>query len=340
MAKSFTFDTRARLLIALIIVLVLGIVVTVLVVADKNSTKTATVVSTATIKSTPSQTPVISPSPTLTAIPSPTDTPIVETTYQTSGGLRYADRDLYQEELSQTTTMAQASQVLSDFLGKYGVSLWTTSDTLPSTTQLTITWNHLNPTDSADLDDTKTFGSWLIDEWSKYPKAWVKVSNIQTVALVKNLASNGNSDWGEASPIGVVFYQVTPLNSLGPAGEDYMRRIIHHEFDHEVELQVRGGMQVPDSAWSAFNPAGFAYGKIVPNTEHPYSGFVTGYSESAIGEDKAELYSFLMVDADSKKLSDWDKTDSELANKVAYYKASIKKQVPIMDDSYFRAINP
>ena len=98
-------------------------------------------------------------------------------------------------------------------------------------------------------------------------------------------------------------YQVTPLSGLGPQVEDFLRRIIHHEFDHEIELQVRGGMQVPDSAWSSFNPPGFAYGATLPNTEHPAPSFVTGYSEVAVGEDKADLYSFLFVGQGSKRLA-------------------------------------
>jgi hypothetical protein len=285
--------------------------------------------------------PAITPSAAPTVTPSPSALP--ETTFQTSGGLRYANRDLYQKELAQATSMAAATDALAGFFAQYGVALTTTSDPLPSSGTYSTTYTTLSPTDTTDLADVRTYGSWLIDEWSKYPKAWVRLSGTQKVALVKNLADNGQADWGEETPMQVNFYQVTPLGSLsdlGPAGEDYLRRLIHHEVDHGVEFQVRGGIQALDPVWSALNPSGFAYGTVLPNTNHPAPGFVTGYAEYAIGEDKAELSSFLFVGPDRHLLDTWSREDPALAAKAAYYRAFIKSEVPIMDDAYFAAIGP
>jgi hypothetical protein len=51
--------------------------------------------------------------------------------------------------------------------------------------------------------------------------------------------------------------------------------------------------------------------------EHPAPGFVTGYAMSAIEEDKAELYSYLMETAAYRRLKTWIESDSYLAAKVA-----------------------
>lgn len=269
--------------------------------------------------------------------------PIQETTYQTSGGLRYADRDTYQKQLHLAKTTEDATTVLRDFLGEYEVTIITTSRStgaIPATTEITsITWEYLT---NSNLSDLKTFGAWFIDEWSKYPKAWVKVSNVHTVAMIKNLAKFGTPLWAEALPFQTLFLQVTPLSSLGSVGESYLRRAIHHEFGHEIEFGANGSPDNPDSTWSSFNPTAFKYGQTTrgPNAVHPDPGFVTGYSETTIGEDKAEVYSYLFKSTESKTLASWIKSDSHLAAKVAYYKSFIRTQVPIMDDAYFRAINP
>lgn len=281
--------------------------------------------------------------PTPTPTPAPDPAPIPEITFQTSGGLRYTDRDAYLKQLRLTNTTEGATTILRNFLGEYGVTIITTSrstSAIPDTTEITsLTWEYLSTNDVSDL---KTFGSWFIDEWSKYPKGWVKISNVHTVAMIKNLAKFGTPAWAEALPFQALFIQVTPLSTLGSDGENYLRRAIHHEFSHEVEFAVHGSPNNPDTIWSGFNPTSFKYGQTTrdPYAIHPDSGFINAYSQTAIGEDKAVVASYLFSNSESKQLADWIKTDSRLAAKAAYYKNFIKTQVPIMDDAYFDAINP
>ena len=64
-----------------------------------------------------------------TAVPTPIS--VREAIFQTSGGLRYADRDFYLGKLAQTATMAICTQVLAAFMGPYGVGI-ATYDVPPS----------------------------------------------------------------------------------------------------------------------------------------------------------------------------------------------------------------
>ncbi|BDI34117.1 hypothetical protein CCAX7_61680 [Capsulimonas corticalis] len=236
--------------------------------------------------------------------------------------------------------MSGATAVLNTFFDQYGISISTTQDTLPATVKLDAIWQRLSPTSPNDLSDTKAFGSWLIDEWSKYPKAWIKASDIQAVILGRALtATSNNAEEGVAEPNGIILYNLE-LFERSNNPEDYYRGLIHHEFDHEIEFGIRLSPDRPDGDWSAFNPTGFAYGKTSDVSAHPRQSFVTPYAETTIGEDKAEAYSYMFVNSRSKQLSQWVQADPGLAGKVTYYKAFIKNQVPIMDDAYFAAINP
>ena len=70
------------------------------------------------------------------------------------------------------------------------------------------------------------------------------------------------------------------------------------------------------------------------------SGFVTGYATSAIEEDKAELYAYLMTGTYYHQLLTWLPGDSNLISKINNYEQFISSHSPEMSGSYFNDIYP
>ena len=92
-----------------------------------------------------------------------------------------------------------------------------------------------------------------------------------------------------------------------------------------------------DQAWAQLNPPGFSYGydtkrmkdKLLP-------GFMTGYATTAMREDKAELFSYMMTNY--PKVKRRTVRDSVLAAKVAYLKAMLLQRCPEMNEAFWQAM--
>lgn len=78
--------------------------------------------------------------------------------------------------------------------------------------------------------------------------------------------------------------------------DDYLRRLLHHELFHFLDLADDGSV-LRDPAWEALNAPGFSYahgGRAMRGPEArvtpPPPGFVSGYATAAVEEDKAETF--------------------------------------------------
>src|SRR6185295_155361 len=85
----------------------------------------------------------------------------------------------------------------------------------------------------------------------------------------------------------------------------YTRRAIQHEFFHMLDLADDGELY-EDKVWKNLNLKGFHYGSGGSALQNnPYagllepagSGFLNAYSRSGVEEDKAEVFSCMMVHA-------------------------------------------
>lgn len=289
----------------------------------------------------------LAPTPTPMATRQPSTEPAGETTYQTPEGLRFVDETTYEQELRSAQTLRQEEQVLGRFAGEYGMTMLIESGTPSWYAKQDTTWDYLTAGDSLEL---RTYAALFIDEWAKYPRAWVRASRVTTIALVKDLVVSGAARYAMPDPFGKALYLDVGAADASPAQDyDYARGVIHHEFDHDIEYDVFKSYSRIDATWTSYNPKGFKYGgggitwydgKPHVNTNHPEAGFVDAYATTGIEEDKAETYAYLFVDNRYYLLEVWIAKDPELAGKVAEYKAFIKSEVPFMDDAYFEAINP
>lgn len=157
--------------------------------------------------------------------------------------------------------------------------------------------------EGADLDDAARYVRWLADEWSDYPRCWFETARISRVRLCSNLrwkvqprAAIPDFDGG------AMYFDV----AFGPDLEEYVRRVMHHEFYHSFD-RFDDGELYADAAWSKLNPPGFTYGgggvtrQSDPTTSLLATGtvgFVDDYATSGVEEDKAELFAILMYSPD------------------------------------------
>jgi len=103
-----------------------------------------------------------------------------------------------------------------------------------------------------------------------------------------------------------------------------------------------------DPTWATFNDPEFKYGNGGAADQknagayyltHPQRGFINEYSTAALEEDNAEIFAALFVPAEYEKLKEWMKTDTILANKVAYLKAFLQQQCPQMNDDFWNHLH-
>jgi hypothetical protein len=86
------------------------------------------------------------------------------------------------------------------------------------------------------------------------------------------------------------------------ASDEYLARLLHHEIFHFADFADDDNV-LADPAWDALNEPGFHYGGGGRSMRDPASaapseervGFVTRYATSALEEDKAETFSFLVT---------------------------------------------
>lgn len=253
--------------------------------------------------------------------------------------LRFVLVGAYEAQLAAATTLSDAEAALRAFGTNYGLAVDVVA---PAPASYYATFSRL---DASDLGALKAYGAMLVDEWAKYPPAFVAASGLRTIKLVKGLAVAGVAKTAAPTPFdAAMIYDVT-------AGtDDYARSVLHHEFDHYFTFQKFGTYAPADQAWLALNPPGFHYGgggtscyvapSSCPSGPHVVAGFVSGYATSAIEEDKAETFAYLMDDAEYHQVQTWVKTDAVLAAKVSAYEEFLCGLSAAMCGSYLAEINP
>lgn len=192
--------------------------------------------------------------------------------------------------------------------------------------------------DPGDKDDVRTYAPILVEEFCVYPEGFVRRSKLRQIVLVKNLKL-GKRPRTSVPDFGRHLLYIDA--SRGRKVEAYVRRMIHHEYFHMID-SLDDGEMFQDEGWSALNPPGFKYGKggqymrdpaaVVATEKHP--GFLNRYSTSAIEEDKAEVYSFMITDY--RKVAARAKKDKVIRAKVKYMKALLEKYSDDMNASFWR----
>ena len=139
-------------------------------------------------------------------------------------------------------------------------------------------------------------------ELAIYPPEVFRAIGLRSIIICQSLTTDGQTLGG----IGLALEGTLYVNArAGARSAKYQRRIIHHELFHMIDA-LDDGTYV-DASWIELNDESFSYGRggLVFGRQHRgganYSdiqGFLSHYSTSAVGEDKAEIFASMVVDYD------------------------------------------
>lgn len=226
------------------------------------------------------------------------------------------------------------------------------SVSIPSTRQLPdhqqqgVTFEPLRVVESSggDARAAALFLRAYTDEFSKYPRSFLRAVNVEWVAFVKGL----RVDQAPRAATYLRFYAPTTMAPRGGMVYDvqqgandraYVRRGLHHEFFHFIDegVQVRG---LENADWLAMNPAGFRYTGEMANfsrrLDHPAPGIITTYSAKSSSEDRAELFAALMDEDTYPRLREIAAADPVVRRKIRYLVRFLERIDPAMGSRYFR----
>lgn len=135
-------------------------------------------------------------------------------------------------------------------------------------------------------------------EWCIYPKSFIKKSKLKQVIFVHEIQFSSpyfkqyRAGCPETNQIHSLILSTLERNFL------YIRIVLHHELFHYVDWV--DDFSYADPEWKKLNEKGFKYGKggeferewvqLEPNVK----GFINHYSTSALEEDRAEIYQYLI----------------------------------------------
>lgn len=178
----------------------------------------------------------------------------------------------------------------------------------------------------------------LFQEFALYPPALTKRVRIKRIVLCEELAVNGQLR--AAAPnwkTDTLYLDVT----RGKTSGFYQNRTLHHEFFHMIDF-ADDGKVYSDPVWAALNPGGFQYGsggvsaQDIPSTSLPseaFPGFLNHYGTTGIEEDKAELFTYLMVHP--RLLSERCSKDPVLKGKTEKLKQMLAAFCPELNEAFW-----
>lgn len=120
----------------------------------------------------------------------------------------------------------------------------------------------------------------------KYPHSFLRAAQIRTIALCRKLTGEPPAA-GLADPVENRLMVSLEPNSGPPEA------ILHHEIFHLFDrASTPGGDAAKDLAWDGLNPRSFRYQREPSSALEP--GFINDYAKTAVGEDKASVFEYMM----------------------------------------------
>ena len=192
--------------------------------------------------------------------------------------------------------------------------------------------------DRAEPESVTAYAPMLAREFDLYPPELVRRVGLRWIVLCRNLSYASTPV--EALPhfeTDALYLDVTALTAL----PDYNRTTIHHEFFHFLDYRDDGRLD-RDPTWEALNPPGVRYGhggwaarrdpEAGVDTDR-YPGFLNSYSKSAVEEDKAVVFAYLV--ARPSYLAGRTTADPILRAKVDRMKELLVAFCPEIDESFW-----
>ena len=151
------------------------------------------------------------------------------------------------------------------------------------------------PATNADLD---CYTPLLFMEFWIYGKSFIKKSNLKRINLVHNI-SYINSEYTQDRE-GCPEYETSKSITFATHERNfaYIRIVLHHELFHYIDYA--DDFSYDDDGWEKLNYKGFEYGEGGDSErewiklEKHQRGFINHYSTTALEEDRAEIYQYLI----------------------------------------------
>lgn len=189
--------------------------------------------------------------------------------------------------------------------------------------------------------DAESFAPIFAREWSLYPPELVAKTRLKKVVFCKDLSFAKQL----RTAVPDFEHDVLYLDVVrGRRDEKYVRKVIHHEFYHIIDLRDDGELYA-DERWARLNPPEFKYGAggaklqddpTVTTSGKDVPGFLNRYAASGVEEDKAEVFAHLMVEP--KAMADRAKVDKYMRAKVERMKELLAAFAPKVDAKFWDAV--
>jgi len=193
----------------------------------------------------------------------------------------------------------------------------------------------------ADKADVESYGAIFAFEWSIYPVELVKKTKLKGIVFCKDLS------FAEQKRTAIPDFEHDTLYidvTRGRHDELYVRKVIHHEFFHFVDLRDDGHLY-EDDRWVKLNPPGFKYGPggaklqddpTVTTTGKNEPGFLNRYAAAGVEEDKAEVFAHMMVEP--KLIAARVEKDKYIRVKVERMTELVAAFSPKADEKFWKAV--
>lgn len=173
-------------------------------------------------------------------------------------------------------------------------------------------------------------------ELGRYPRAFLAASRFERVLFCAGL------EQGKLTIPSLPNYEHTLLLDVD-APPAFLRRLLDHELFHFADFADDGQVQ-HDPAWAKLNDHYFVYGDGgrfmrepgVARLRTDLPGFVSKYATSALAEDKAETFAFMMVAPHA--VARIAARDPIVRAKVRAIRAQLVRLSPVINDAFWRRV--
>ncbi len=152
-----------------------------------------------------------------------------------------------------------------------------------------------DPATDADLD---CYTPILFMEFWIYGKSFIKKSKLKEINLVHNIEYTNSEYTQERAGCPEYENSKSITYAIHEKNMAYIRIVLHHEFFHYIDFA--DDYNYDDDGWEELNQKGFEYGNGGDSErewiklEKNQKGFINHYSTTALEEDRAEIYQYLI----------------------------------------------
>ncbi len=226
---------------------------------------------------------------------------------------------------------------LKDFREEFGVTVVNSSRGSRTTTEFGVISSTY-----ATARAIERYTPLLRAELALYPLKLIKKLRIKKIVVCQELTFKEEPIAGLFNPESRIIYMDIRKNYMDRMTQ---RCALHHEIFHIVDYVDDGEMH-QDPKWASLNPSDFEYGEEdfeVQSDPRPTStpgsipGFLTGYSTTAVEEDKAQLFAYMMCDY--SLVSRYEVKDKIMKKKCDMMKKLLQSFCSDMNPSFWSTIS-